>query len=76
MMVRLVVLGAVTLSVLGMMLVIGGVLATGMFLPGVVLIGLSLMGYAAAGLLEAIRSAEQSAAEPARVPRSRPPTAR
>jgi hypothetical protein len=71
MMVRLVVLGAVTLSVLGMMLVVGGVLATGMFLPGVLLIGLSLMGYAAAGLLDAIRSAER-AAEPARVPRSRP----
>jgi drug/metabolite transporter (DMT)-like permease len=73
--VRLVVLGAVTLSVLGMMLVVGGVMATGMFLPGVLLIGLSLMGYAAAGVLEAIRSAGQ-VVEPVRAPRSRPPTSK
>lgn len=44
---------ALALSVLGMMLVIGGVLVPGLFLPGVVMIGLSTIGYLAAGVLHA-----------------------
>jgi hypothetical protein len=42
---------ALTLSVVGMMLVIAGVITAGMFLPGVVLIGLGLVGFAAAAAL-------------------------
>ena len=44
---------ALVLSVVGMMLVIGSVLAAGLFLPGVVMIGLSTIGYLAAGVLHA-----------------------
>lgn len=44
---------ALVLSVVGMMLVIGSVLASGLFLPGVVLIGVSMIGYLAAGVLHA-----------------------
>lgn len=44
-------LGATTLLIAGMMLVIAGVLTTGLFLPGVVLIGLGLLGCAAAAML-------------------------
>jgi hypothetical protein len=47
------VLAAILLTVLGMMLVIGGVLMTGLFLPGVVLIGIGLLAFAAAAVLEA-----------------------
>lgn len=47
------VMAALTLSVLGMMLVIGGVITSGLFLPGVVLLGSSLLGYAVAGVLHA-----------------------
>lgn len=46
------VMAAVTLTVIGMMLVVGGVLVTGLFLPGAILIGISLIGYAAAGVLQ------------------------
>jgi hypothetical protein len=51
---------AVALSVLGMMLVIGGVIVAGLFLPGVVLIGISVIGYAAAAVLH---MGERAAAE-------------
>ena len=44
-------LAALTLSVVGMMLVIGGVLTRGLFLPGVVLLVLGLVGWAAAAVL-------------------------
>jgi hypothetical protein len=53
---------AVALSVIGMMLVIGGVLMAGLFLPGVVVIAISLVGYAAAGVLHVREGAR---AEPA-----------
>ena len=46
-----VVTAAVALSVIGMMLVVGGVLTAGLFIPGVVLIVISLLGYAVAGVL-------------------------
>jgi hypothetical protein len=64
--VRLVVLAAITLSVLGMLLVIGGVLAAGLFLPGVVLTGLSLLGYAAAAVLAALRPEAEPVLAPVR----------
>lgn len=44
---------ALALSVVGMMLVIGGVLVSGLFLPGVVLISISMIAYIAAALLQA-----------------------
>jgi hypothetical protein len=47
---------ALALSVVGMMLVIGSVLAPGLFLPGVLLIGVSMIGYLAAGVLNALDS--------------------
>jgi hypothetical protein len=58
--------GAVALSVLGMMLVIGGVVTAGLFLPGVILIGLSLVGYGAAAVLQARQAgpARRAAAQP------------
>jgi hypothetical protein len=43
------------LLVAGMMLVIGGVLTTGLFLPGVFVIGLGLLVFAAAGVLGIVR---------------------
>ena len=55
---------ALALSVLGMMLVIGGVLTAGLFLPGVVLIGLSLVGYVAAAVLQ-VRQADPARRAPA-----------
>ena len=48
-----VVTAALTLSVAGMMLVIGSVLARGLFLPGVVMIAVSMIGYLVAGVLHA-----------------------
>lgn len=50
----LVVAAAVTLTVIGMMLVIGGVLATGLFMPGAVLIAIGMVGFAAAGVLQVV----------------------
>lgn len=44
----------IALSVIGMMLVVAGVVTSGLFLPGVVLIGLSALAFAAAGLLHAL----------------------
>lgn len=44
---------ALALNVVGMMFVIGGVLAPGLFMPGVVMIGASMIGYLAAGVLHA-----------------------
>lgn len=51
------VVASVALTVVGMMLVIGGVLVPGVFLTGAVLIGISLIGYAVAGVLE-VRAAQ------------------
>lgn len=45
------VLLAVTLAVLGMMLVIAGVLVTGLFMPGAVLIAIGMLAFAVAGVL-------------------------
>ena len=44
---------ALALTVVGMMLVVAGVLAAGLFLPGAVLIGIGLAGFAAAAVLHA-----------------------
>jgi hypothetical protein len=44
---------ALALSVAGMMLVIGGVLTSGLFLPGVVLIALGLIGFVVVAVLSA-----------------------
>lgn len=55
-------LAALVASVLGMMLVVAGVIATGLFLPGVVLIALGLAGFAAAGVLEVLAAPPQPAA--------------
>lgn len=65
---RLVVYGAVALSIIGMMLVVAGVVATGFFMPGVVLIGVGIVGFAAGALLYAF--GPRDAGEP--TPRARP----
>lgn len=44
---------ALAFSVLGMMLVIAGVLTSGLFLPGVVLIGVGILKFAAAAVFAA-----------------------
>ncbi|CAN5893143.1 hypothetical protein BH23GEM9_BH23GEM9_02440 [soil metagenome] len=49
----LAVLAAIVLAGLGMTLVIGGVIVTGLFLPGVTLIILSAIAFAAAAVLHA-----------------------
>lgn len=41
---------ALTISVVGMMLVIASVLTSGLFLPGVVLIGIGILKFAAAAV--------------------------
>lgn len=43
---------AIVLTVLGMMLVVGGVIVTGLFLPGAILIAVSMIGYAVAAVLQ------------------------
>lgn len=43
---------AVALTVIGMMLVVGGVIVTGLFLPGAILIAISMIGYALAAVLQ------------------------
>jgi hypothetical protein len=49
------VLAGIGLTGFGMMLVIGGVLATGLMLPGVVLIGIGMLAFAAAAVLHGLR---------------------
>jgi hypothetical protein len=49
---RTVLLAAIALTTVGMLLVIGGILITGLFLPGAVLIGLGMAAFAAAAVLE------------------------
>jgi hypothetical protein len=44
---------ALAFSVLGMMLIIAGVLTSGLFLPGVVLIGVGILKFAAAAVFAA-----------------------
>jgi hypothetical protein len=53
----LAVVASVAFTVVGMMLVVGGVLMPGLFVAGAVLIGISLIGYAAAGVLH-VREAQ------------------
>jgi hypothetical protein len=48
-------IAATALCVVGMMLVIGGVLVTGLFLPGVGLIGLGGVAFAVAAVLATVR---------------------
>jgi hypothetical protein len=60
---RIAVLAAIVLMVTGMMLVIGGVLVTGLFLPGVVVIGLGLLAGAAAAVLVARAGGLSAAAD-------------
>jgi predicted tellurium resistance membrane protein TerC len=50
----LVAYAAVVLSVIGMMLVVAGVVATGFFLPGVVVVTLGLAALAVGGVLQAV----------------------
>lgn len=42
---------AIAATVAGMMLVVAGVIATGLFLPGVVVIGLGMIGVGVAAVL-------------------------
>jgi hypothetical protein len=46
--------GALVVTIIGMMLVVAGVVATGFFLPGVVVVGLGMLGFAAAALAAAV----------------------
>ena len=57
--VQVAVLAAVSLTVLGMMLVVGGVLVTGLFMPGAVLITIGMVAFAVAGVLH-VRAADDS----------------
>jgi hypothetical protein len=50
-MTRLIAYGGVALCIIGMMLVIAGVIATGLFLPGVFVLVVGMLAFAAAGLL-------------------------
>lgn len=50
---------ALAVAIVGMMLVIAGVLAPGLFLPGVVLLALGLLGFAVAGVLEVLPREDQ-----------------
>lgn len=45
---------ALAVTVVGMMFVVAGVIATGLFLAGAVLIGLGMFGFAAAAVLDAV----------------------
>lgn len=67
----LVLLAGLAATVAGMMLVVAGVIATGLFLPGVVLIGLGMLGFAAAAVLGAV--GQKSSAIPADTVPMRPP---
>jgi hypothetical protein len=58
------VLAAVVLSVVGMMLVVGGVLVTGLFLPGVVLIGMGLLVFVLAAVLHGMATRREPGAPP------------
>jgi hypothetical protein len=53
----LVVYAAIATSVIGMMLVVAGVVATGFFLPGVILIGIGMLTFGAGAVLYALRPA-------------------
>lgn len=48
---ELVLYAAIAATTAGMMLVVAGVMATGLFLPGVVVIGLGMIGVAVAAAL-------------------------
>jgi hypothetical protein len=46
--------GALVVTIIGMMLVVAGVVATGFFLPGVVAVGAGMLGFAAAAIAAAV----------------------
>jgi hypothetical protein len=48
---------AIVITTLGMMLVVAGVVTTGLFLPGVLLIGFGLLVFAVAAVLSALAPA-------------------
>jgi hypothetical protein len=54
--------GAIAVTTVGMMLVVGGVIAAGLFLPGVVLIGIGMVAFAAAAVLYALHGSAAGAA--------------
>jgi predicted tellurium resistance membrane protein TerC len=58
----LVAYAAVVLSVIGMMLVVAGVVATGFFLPGVVVVTLGLAALVVGGVLQAVAARSAAAA--------------
>lgn len=49
----------VALSIVGMMLVIAGVIAAGLFLPGVVILAVGMLAFAAAGLVPALHKSRR-----------------
>jgi hypothetical protein len=55
-------LAATAASVAGMMLVVAGVVVSGLFLAGPVLLGLGMLGYAAAAVLHARAGSQDAAA--------------
>jgi hypothetical protein len=54
---------AVTLTVVGMLLVVGGVVTAGLFFPGVILILVGMVTFAVAGLMHAVTRADAQARE-------------
>lgn len=53
---ELIATSAVAACVVGMMLVIGGVIASGLFLPGVIVIVLGLIAFGAAAVFDVLRT--------------------
>ncbi|HSJ08264.1 MAG TPA: hypothetical protein VK928_00080 [Longimicrobiales bacterium] len=58
---NLVTTAAVALTVVGMMLVVGGVVTAGLFFPGVILILVGMVTFAVAGVLHAVTRAGKPA---------------
>ena len=58
---NLVTTAAVALTVLGMMLVVGGVATAGLFFPGVILILVGMVTFVVAGVLHAVTRADEPA---------------
>jgi hypothetical protein len=56
----LAVYAGIALTVFGMMLVIAGTLATGLFLPGIVLLGAGMVAFAVAGVLPLFQRAPRA----------------
>jgi hypothetical protein len=55
---------AIVITTLGMMLVVAGVITTGLFLPGVLLIGIGLLVFAVAAVLSALAPVTPAATPP------------